>query len=299
MSEGSEKQSGWERFRRSEGKYAAPTPQAPTPQAPTPQAPTPQAPSGKPQKPGGPPSWAAAALIALGVLFFLGNLGILPVHDIWAFWPVFLIAAGIGQITHPRNVSSHLFGIALIIFGASFLLSNFSFAPFRFHNDGGPVPILVVVFGFVALMKAMRRGAPRLPRMRPMPFAPRQAWSPAGHHSGFDYQNEVQDFVLFGSLKRKLETPAFAGGNLTSVFGNIEIDLRRTSISSTPSVALNTTAVFASIKLRVPQNWRVHVSGLSVLGNFEDKTIPPNLGPAAPVLVITGISLFSTVEIED
>ena len=78
------------------------------------------------------------------------------------------------------------------------------------------------------------------------------------------------------------------------------MDLRPALIAPpATSAVLNVTAVFGAIKIRAPQNWRVHISGAGILGNFEDKTIPPNTGPDAPVLVITGVAVFSSVEIED
>ena len=41
------------------------------------------------------------------------------------------------------------------------------------------------------------------------------------------------------------------------------------------------------------------MSGAGILGNFEDKTIPPNTGQDTPTLIITGFSIFGAVEIED
>ncbi len=250
-------------------------------------------------KPGGPPLWAAAMLIAVGVLLFLGNLGLVPIHDIWVFWPAFVIAAGISQMVRPRNAQSNLWGIVSILFGAAFLLSNFSLLHFRVGGGYFSIAPLLIAFGVLALFKQRAGGNARSRRRKPH-FAPKQPYASPFQQAGSGYQNALQDFVLFGSLKRKLETLAFAGGDLTSIFGSIEVDFRRAVIPAlTTSVVVNTTAVFGSIKLRVPSNWRVHISGMSILGNFEDKTIPPNIGAAAPVLVVSGISLFSSVEIED
>jgi len=65
------------------------------------------------------------------------------------------------------------------------------------------------------------------------------------------------------------------------------------------SVIINVMTVFGETKLRVPENWRVIVSGSGILGNFEDKTIPPNTGPDAPTLIIAGFAIFGSVQIED
>ncbi|HEX4167897.1 MAG TPA: LiaF domain-containing protein [Bryobacteraceae bacterium] len=249
---------------------------------------------------GVPPFWMAATLIGLGVLLFLGNLGLLPLHDVWIFWPIFPLAAGIGQVIRPRNAAASVWGIFLIIVGVSFLLSNFGLVHIRLNDDRLVLPLLMILFGFLALMKILGGSQGKVQRPPFMPFVPPNLSEACKTRANIDYENSLHDFVLLGGLKRKLESPTFAGGELTSVFGSIEIDLRRAFISSpTNSVVLNTTALFGSIKVRVPQEWRVHVSGVSILGNFEDKTIPPNIGPSAAVLVITGVSIFSSVEIED
>ncbi len=42
-------------------------------------------------------------LIVLGVIFLLQNLGILRIDDIWEFWPVILIIAGISMLLPRRS----------------------------------------------------------------------------------------------------------------------------------------------------------------------------------------------------
>ncbi len=253
---------------------------------------------------GGPPVFVAALLIALGVLLFLGNLGFLPTEDIWVFWPVFPLAAGVAHVLRPNRHPNALFwGIVLIVFSVGFLLSNLGLAHFRIDDGRFLVPLLLIFFGVVGLMKILSGGRPARPASRPpgIPFTPPNPWQgSSAPPPNFDFENSLHDFTFFGALKRKLETSAFAGGDLTSIFGNIEIDLRRTLISSpNKSATLSTTAVFGAIKVRVPPDWRVHVSGVAILGNFEDKTIPPSIGPAASTLVITGFAIFGAVEIVD
>ncbi len=45
----------------------------------------------------------SVVLIAAGVLLFLSNLGILPIRDVWAFWPVLPLVGGIGSFTHAQE----------------------------------------------------------------------------------------------------------------------------------------------------------------------------------------------------
>ena len=228
-------------------------------------------------------------LIAAGVLLFLGNLGVLPVQELWRYWPLLLIAGGLGRLTTSASAGTRAWGIFMLLFGVLFLLMNLGILHVR-PTGFWPFSLLLIAVGFAALVRVLDSSR-RLPDGAPHAFMLRDP---------IDYEKTVSDVVVFGELKRKLETNDFQGGELTTVFGNIEMDLRYALITAiTRRAILNVTAVFGAAKIRVPQNWRVHVTGAGILGNFNDKTIPPNTGPDAPTLVITGSSIFSQVEIED
>lgn len=232
----------------------------------------------------------AGILIAVGVLLFLGNLGIVPIRNIWDFWPVIPIVIGIGSLVNARNTAGRLWGFLLIGFGSLFLLLNLGLIHLQTHDGSLFISVILIAVGFAALSGASapsyRRWLDRAPFHRPR-LRP-------------DFDSNVNDFVVFGALKRKLESTDFRGGDLIAIFGNIEMDLRRALITAAVrSAVVNVVALFGATKIRVPQNWRVVVSGAGILGNFEDKTIPPNTGPDAPTLIITGYSIFGSVEIED
>ena len=230
----------------------------------------------------------SVGLIALGVLLFLGNLGLVPIHDVWVLWPVLPIILGIGYFGNQPERGSRIQGGAMVLFGLVFLSSNFGWIHIHTDDNSWIFSLLLIGIGFSVLQSRwttmIRPGWPRaLPRKAPQ-----------------NGRNWLNDFTLLGALKRKVETSDFAGGDLTSIFGSIEIDLRRAFISSAEnSAVLNVAAVFASAKIRVPQEWRVHVNAASILGSFEDKTVPPNTGPDAPTLIITGLAVLGSVEIED
>ncbi len=230
-------------------------------------------------------------LIGAGVLLFLSNLGILPIRNVWMLWPALPIGIGVAHMVTGKNSGSRVWGIFLILFGSLFLLLNLGWIHIRSHDGSWPLSLLLIGAGCAALFNVI--GPSRSARVTSRAFA-------AGPSRPLSFENTVNDFVLFGGLKRKLETYNFQGGDLTAIFGNIEVDLRPALITpAARSAVLNVTAVFGAAKIRVPQSWRVSVSGAGILGNFEDKTIPPNTGPDAPTLIITGLSLFSSVEIED
>jgi hypothetical protein len=230
-------------------------------------------------------------LIAIGVLLFLGNLGLLPIHSIWQFWPATVIVPGVWLLTNRTCASSTIWGVFLVGFGTLFLLTTLGLLRVRTNDASWPLSLLFMAAGTAALIRVTHPGDGRV---FPMNFAQAfQSRRPAS-------QDNVTDFAILGALKRKSEAESFQGGDLMAIFGNIDYDLRRAIIPTGSEFAvLNVMAVFGAIKIRVPETWRVNVTGAGILGNFEDKTVPANAGLQAPTLVITGYSVFGTVEVED
>jgi predicted membrane protein len=234
----------------------------------------------------------ACGAIGLGVLLFLANLGVLPAFDFWSLWPLIPLAVGVGRLSSERS-AARMWGVFLILVAALFLSSNFGWIHFRGGEGSWIFPLILIGFGFLALMNVLdsARG------INPKRAVGTNIW----RRGEMDHDSSVADLAVLGSVKRKMDSTNFRGGDLTTILGSIEIDLRPATIAPDPEAVavLNATAVFGAIKVRVPQHWRVRMRGMSVLGNFEDKTLPPNTGLNAPALVITGWSVFGSVEIED
>jgi predicted membrane protein len=222
----------------------------------------------------------AAGLIAAGTLLFLGNLGILPLRLVWSFWPLVLVVLGVGRIVRHAGVIGKFFGIALILFGTLFLLINLHVLHLRTSDHSWPISMLLITFGMGLLLRRLDAG-------------PRNSPAANGQHA-------LSDWAVFGNVKRRLDTPAFEGGEAYAVFGAVEIDLRRARIlPGERAVTVEANAIFGEVKLRVAEGWKVNVNGVGILGAFEDKTIPPVTPDDAPVLIVTGMAMFGAVTIYD
>jgi len=231
----------------------------------------------------------ALALIAFGILLFLDNVGVLPIAMLYDFWPVIPIAIGVSRLIYKRTITSALWSAFLICVGAGFLLINLHVLHVR--NDGtAPLALLFITFGFAALIKTLDRGA----------IALRQR-----HNAGFVHwasTDIVNESVVMSSLKRRVESANFMGGELHNVMGNIDFDLRPAQLSpGARSATLEVECIMGATKIRVPESWRVSIQAEGIMGNVEDKTIPPRLDKReeAPTLIITGSSVMGTVEVEN
>jgi predicted membrane protein len=231
----------------------------------------------------------AILLIAAGTLLFLSNLGLFPEFNLWAlFWPAIFIVAGVAKLLGDTRRSGRAFGIVLIAGGSLFLLINLGVLPIRAHDNSWPLSLLLIAVGAVALIKVLEGGNYGRPQIGFSQHAVASA----------DVLNEQ---VIFGSLKRKIETANFQGGKLESIFGSIDLNFRQAQISSPErSTTLEVNAVFGSIELRIPETWRVVAQATGIFGNVEDKTIANKVpGFDGPTLFITGSAVFGSVEIKD
>ena len=237
----------------------------------------------------GPRLLFAILLIAAGTLLFLSNLGLFPEFNLWSvFWPAIFIAAGLTKLLSDSRRSGQAFGIVLIAGGSLFLLISLGILHIRAHDNSWPLSVLLMAVGAVALIKILEGTDYSRPQIGFSQHAVASA----------DVLNEQ---VIFGSLKRKIESANFQGGKLESIFGSIDLNFRRAQISSPErSATLEVNAVFGSIELRIPETWRVVAQATGIFGSVEDKTIANKVpGFDGPTWFITGSAVFGSVEIKD
>jgi len=231
----------------------------------------------------------AVALITAGTLLFLSNLGLLPEFSIWSVWPLILVVVGVGRLVSACSPAARAAGAILICFGTLFTLVTLGVLHVRAHDDSWFISLLLLTVGALALIKVFEPGGENRIRI------------------GFTEKTDVESSnilkkeVVFGSLKAKVEAADFRGGKLDSVFGSIDLDLRRSQIVSPEHAAtLELNVVFGSIELRVPETWRVTVHAPSIFGSIEDKTLANKTpGFDGPSLFITGAAVFGSIEIKD
>lgn len=239
--------------------------------------------------PAAPRLFIAIVLIAAGSLMFLSNLGLLPEFNIWAFWPLIFVVVGVGKLVSDTSSAGRALGILLVVFGSVVTLVTLGILHIRAHDDSWVFSLLLIAFGSLALIKVLES--------RDYGRRPEIGFSQQAVGSG----NVVRQQVVFGSMKRKVESTDFQGGKLESVFGSIDLNLRRAQIASAErSATLEVNAIFGSIELRVPETWRVVTHAAGIFGSVEDKTLAnKTAGFDGPTLFITGVAVFGSVEIKD
>jgi Domain of unknown function (DUF5668)/Cell wall-active antibiotics response 4TMS YvqF len=242
--------------------------------------------------PVGPGMILGLLLVTGGTLLLLDNLNILPFRAAKAFWPLALLALSgawlYGSVRGSRGPATTVWAATGVAAGILLLLGNYDVIRLSLRDLW---PLALIATGIVMLIY----------RLRWRQFTQRFVVG-SGSKTRSASLSKLQEFAIFSSVVRKVETPKFEGGELTSVFGAIVIDMRFANISSPDRHAtIEANVAFGSIELRVPDTWRVQLQGSAVFGAYEDKTIPPRPEPGIewPTLVVRGGTAFGAVEIRN
>ena len=210
-------------------------------------------------------------LMAAGLLFTLDNFGLLQADDWLRFWPLALIAVGVGRFnssTRGGNAS----GVIWILVGSVLLLDNVGLVP-----HGMLWPLGMVALGGYLISRAL----------------PGQQHGPGGDAEA---ENRLSAFVCMCGVNRRTRSEDFRGGEFTAIMGGVEVDLRKASIAEGPAV-IDTFAFWGGIEIRVPDDWNVESQGIAVMGGFEDKSDPP--ADASKTLIVKGVAIMGGVEIKN
>jgi hypothetical protein len=232
----------------------------------------------------------AVFLILAGVALFLDNIGVLPLRNIWEYSPLLLVAWGVSVISGAPSMTRRYWGVVLIVFGVLGTLLNLGVLRVHTRDDSWPLALLLIAFGLLALIRTIEGGT-----------APKAKLEFASQTTALS-DTLLNEHTVFGSIKRRVETPNFLGGRIECIFGSVELDLRYSQIvPNGRPVNVDVNCVFGSTKMRIPDTWMVTVQAAGVFGSVEDKTIPPRTGsgPNTPLMIITGQSVFSAVELEN
>jgi predicted membrane protein len=233
----------------------------------------------------------ALTLIVAGVLLFLDNLGLLPIRNIRAYWPLLPVAWALAVIERRRGAHAIIRASAVIVFGGLILLGNLHVIHMTARVF---MPLLLIYLGIIILVS---RGRERMCRWPPHRFG-------AGSYtrdSSFS-ENKLMESVVFSGSERRVESQNFEGGQVEAIFGGIELDLSGAAITSPERRAvLEVNAVFGGIEIRVPRTWRVERESAAVFGGFSDKSVPPRPEPGfePPTLVIRGSAVFGGIEVKN
>jgi predicted membrane protein len=213
------------------------------------------------------------AVMAIGLLLTLDNLGIVESHNFWRYWPVLLIVGGALRAAESQRERRKPEGVGMLILGVLFLLHNLRLLHFR-----QLWPIFLLLLGASMVWKA---------------FKGRET---GGRPEVADASSHLSAFALMGGVRRGTNSQDFQHGDAFAMMGGCEVDLSQASMRGETAV-FDIFAMMGGVVIRVPEDWAVENQGLALLGGFEDKSRRPL--DAKKRLVLRGFALMGGVEVKN
>ena len=223
-----------------------------------------------------------AFIIVVGLFALLDNLHLFDSHLVQPYWPLVFVALGALKLSQARHGNHVVFGGALIVVGAGLTLQNLGLLHFDWRQLW---PLVLILVGLNVITKGFRTHGDR--RFHPSQMGQRD--ERLEHGSRIDASATMSGIVL------KNDSQDFQGGEISTVMGAVEIDLRQAAIVT--EAVLHLSIIMGGVEIKVPREWSVSVNGSPMLGGIEDKTVPP-MTPG-PRLVIEGSVIMGGVEISN
>ena len=217
------------------------------------------------------------ALVALGGLWTLDNLGLANAGAVLRWWPILLLLVGLMKLTGFAMEKQAPLGGFLTIIGSLLLLGELDFV----HIGFGIIwPLFFIFMGVMIVTRAIR--------------GPGDAPAP-GTADEDDY---VRSFALMGGVERNNQSQSFRGGELTAVMGGVQLDLDGAKPAGGRAV-IDVFAMWGGIEIGVPDDWRVELETSPVMGGVENSAkLAPDVEPVG-TLVVRGLVVMGGVEVKN
>jgi hypothetical protein len=191
---------------------------------------------------------AGSVLVIVGVAALLAQFTSLHVGGLIAdWWPLVIIVIGAVQLV---TRSAPVFGAVFMVV-AGIVLQLWTLGILNVSIWAVIFPLLIVSIGVSLLVP---RGWGR-------------SWGRTSSEGG----DELHDLAMFSGYESRVESTSFRGGRVTAIFGGMEIDLRGATMAP-EGAEIEATAAFGGMELRVPETWRVEITGLPLFGGWSNKT---------------------------
>lgn len=208
--------------------------------------------------------------IAVGVLLLLDRADMVDAWELLGqWWPLAVVVGGAAQaVTRPRNVVG---GVILAAIGGVLLLWTLDLT-----NVASLLwPVLLIGLGLWLLTRRPSGGR----------YVPKAA----------QVRTSDDEIVLvFSDRHVRVDARPYGGQAVTTVFGDLELDLRDVTIEG--RVSMPVTTIFGDVDIVVAPGWRVTVSGPEILGDVSADT-PIDLPSSAPELHLQVVCIFGDISV--
>jgi predicted membrane protein len=229
-------------------------------------------------------TFTGVAIIFIGILFFLKNMGFLVDFKMWHHWPVLLILIGLAHIFGQKEFRRISKGILLISIGTVLMMKYHGLIHLGWKQLW---PLILIITGVGIVVNSFSGGRIKTKQ---------------NSKKGRKY---IDIHAVFGGGEYTINSSAFMGGRVTAIMGGVELNLKNASIKS-DEVELNIFAMWGGISIRVPEDWDVSVEGTPILGGMDNQTklVDDNIiegtgKKRTKKLLITGVAIMGGLEVKN
>jgi hypothetical protein len=228
---------------------------------------------------------AGVIFVAIGLVFLLGNMGVLDSDRILRYWPVILVAVGIFRLVESGPNYRQSSGIFWIVTGGLLLMGSLGILRVGMRDFW---PLLLIGFGSLMLWRTVLArqglGGGNPPRPNAGPASglgetqapPGPGTENSSSTGGAASSNSTfSATAILGGVERRNNSQDFRGGSATAFMGGCEIDLRAANITPPNEPVIEVFAMWGGVEVRVPPDWTVMSQVDPIMGGFEDATEQP------------------------
>jgi predicted membrane protein len=208
-------------------------------------------------------------IVLAGVWLLLDQLGVSTAGQ---YWPLFWVVAGvlIYLLSH-RGRFMTIVAVMMVLGGGLAQLNSLGLTALTLDDVFWPVLLIMIGLSM---------------------FSSRPAITVFGAQGKTDDRSQKADYTsIFGGQERRVTSKDWRGGEATAVFGGLDLDLREAGLAD--GAQLEVAAIFGAVKIIVPKDINVDVSGLPIFGGIDDKSA----NGGTKTLQITATVVFGGLEI--
>jgi predicted membrane protein len=235
----------------------------------------------------------ALILILVGLVFLAVNTGLLPTmyQPLFTSWPIWLVFIGLISLMDFSWFGATVFlsaGIFFIIPQIGTINPALNIPADFTHLYW---PALLVVAGIYFILARS---------FRPRHFCGKHCHKDFDHTSTWNCEDGfVRVSSSFDSRKNIVLDPVFKGGTVDSSFGEVILDLRKTTLPE-GKTKLSVNVSFGSVQIIVPSGWNVQMQGDSFFGTFTDNRLSPSFNTEdLSILLLEGKCAFGECRLRD
>lgn len=215
-------------------------------------------------------------LIVLGIIIALNATGVTNINIFFRGWwtLIIIIPSFIGLIKNESKMWSFIWliiGIVLLLCAQNIL--SFSLISKLIF------PFILIVIGLAIIFKDVTN---------------RKIKGKVKKLNNENIENEAY-CATFGSQNANYAGQEFKGANLDAIFGSVELDLYKATI--TKDQIINASAIFGGIDIIVPKDVNIKVKSTPIFGGVSNK-IKNDYDEKLPTIYINSFCMFGGVEIK-